>query len=119
MQCLIEILTISYYFTPISQFPLSSYKQGSIPTELGKLSKLVYLRLSYNAFTGAAPECLAEMKGLKLLQLQSNRITKLPNIPQLDESIYNKSTFVTDCGVPSAFDEALKCEHCTMCCKYH
>eukprot|EP00984_Skeletonema_dohrnii_P008776 scaffold3271_cov82-Skeletonema_dohrnii-CCMP3373.AAC.2 len=92
--------------------------KGSIPTELGKLSKLVYLRLSYNAFTGAAPECLAEMKGLQLLQLQSNRITELPNIPQLDESFYNKSTFVTDCGVPSAFDEALKCEHCTMCCKY-
>ena len=104
---------------PNSQFPLSFYKQGSIPAELGKLSKLVYLRLSYNAFTGAAPEGLAEMKGLQLLQLQSNRITELPIIPQLDESFYKNSTFVTDCGVPSAFDEALKCEHCTMCCKYH
>eukprot|EP00985_Skeletonema_marinoi_P018427 scaffold10296_cov84-Skeletonema_marinoi.AAC.3 len=93
--------------------------KGSIPAELGKLSKLVYLRLSYNAFTGAAPEGLAEMKGLQLLQLQSNRITELPIIPQLDESFYKNSTFVTDCGVPSAFDEALKCEHCTMCCKYH
>ncbi len=25
----------------------------------------------------------------------------------------------TDCGVPSAFDEALECDNCTMCCKYY
>ena len=55
---------------------------------------------------------------MKLLQLQSNRITEVPNIPELDESKYDTSTFVTDCGVPSAFDEALVCENCTMCCEY-
>jgi hypothetical protein len=92
--------------------------QGSIPTEIGKLKNLIYLRLSYNAFTGAAPEGLGEMKGLQLLQLQSNRITELPNIPRLND-IHGKSTFVTDCGVPSAFDKALKCEYCTMCCEYY
>eukprot|EP00985_Skeletonema_marinoi_P008780 scaffold4015_cov200-Skeletonema_marinoi.AAC.11 len=88
--------------------------KGSIPTEIGLLSKLTYLRLSYNAFTGAAPESLVELTQLQLLQLQTNRITKIPNMPQLDEneSIYNESTFVTDCGVPSAFDEALACKHC-------
>ena len=79
----------------------------------------MYLRLSYNAFTGAAPVSLGELAQLQLLQLQTNRITKIPNITQLDESIYNNSTFVTDCGVPSAFDEALECENCTMCCEYY
>ena len=93
--------------------------QASIPTELGKLSNLIYLRLSYNAFTGTVPEGLAEMKGLQLLQLQSNRITKMPIIPRLDDFIHGQSTFVTDCGVPSAFDNALECDNCTMCCKYY
>ena len=79
--------------------------QGSIPTEIGLLSNLTYLRLSYNAFTGAAPEGLGMMGGLQLLQLQSNRITDMPNIPSLNSSKYGKSSFVTDCGVPSAFDE--------------
>jgi len=82
------------------------------------LSNLTYLRLSYNALTGAAPEGLGRMKGLQLLQLQSNRITEMPIIPRLN-SIHGQSTFVTDCGVPSAFDEALQCENCTMCCKYY
>ena len=95
--------------------------QGSIPTQIGNLTNLTYLRLSYNAFTGAAPESLGELTQLHLLQLQTNRITKIPNMPQLDEneSIYYKSTFVTDCGVPTAFEEALECEHCTMCCEYN
>eukprot|EP00985_Skeletonema_marinoi_P017244 scaffold9375_cov73-Skeletonema_marinoi.AAC.1 len=56
------------------------------------------------------------MKGLQLLQLQSNRITKMPTIPRLNDNIHGQSTFVTDCGVPSNFDEALECDNCTMCC---
>ncbi|KAK1734014.1 leucine-rich repeat protein [Skeletonema marinoi] len=62
--------------------------KGSIPTEIGNLTNLTYLRLSYNAFTGAAPEGLGELAQLQLLQLQTNRITKIPNIPQLDENKY-------------------------------
>ena len=91
--------------------------QGPIPTEIGLLSNLTYLRLSYNAFTGKAPDTLTKLTQLQLLQLQSNRITEMPNIPQVDESVYKNSTFVTDCGVPSAFDEAMECENCTMCCE--
>mmetsp|Transcript_30096 Transcript_30096/g.63464 ORF Transcript_30096/g.63464 Transcript_30096/m.63464 type:complete len:409 (-) Transcript_30096:71-1297(-) len=29
------------------------------------------------------------------------------------------SSFVTDCGNPSDFEESLKCEDCTMCCNAH
>eukprot|EP00984_Skeletonema_dohrnii_P011075 scaffold4396_cov127-Skeletonema_dohrnii-CCMP3373.AAC.6 len=94
---------------------LNSHSQGSIPAEIGLLSNLTYLRLSYNAFTGTA-EGLSELTKLQLLQLQSNRITGMPNMTQLDKSEYSESTFVTDCGVPSAFDETPECENCTMCC---
>eukprot|EP00984_Skeletonema_dohrnii_P027847 scaffold17539_cov76-Skeletonema_dohrnii-CCMP3373.AAC.2 len=90
--------------------------KGSIPSEIGLLSNLTYLRLSYNAFSGAVPKSLGELAQLQLLQLQSNRISKMPNIPQLDESIYKESTFVTDCGA-SAFDVANDCGSCTMCCE--
>lgn len=62
------------------------------------------------------PESLRELTKLQLVHLQSNRITEVPNMLRLDESIYNTSTFVADCGVPTAFNEALQCEHCTMCC---
>ncbi|KAK1733977.1 leucine-rich repeat domain-containing protein [Skeletonema marinoi] len=90
--------------------------KGSIPKEIGLLSNLTYLRLSYNAFTGAVPESLRELTKLQLVHLQSNRITEVSNIPQLGESDYFYSTFVTDCGVPSVFDEVLECDNCTMCC---
>eukprot|EP00984_Skeletonema_dohrnii_P005545 scaffold1955_cov106-Skeletonema_dohrnii-CCMP3373.AAC.13 len=86
--------------------------QGSIPTEIGLLSELTYLRLSYNAFTGTAPRVLGELANLQLLQLQSNRITELPTMTQFDKNAHDKSAFVTDCGVPSAFEEAPECQNC-------
>eukprot|EP00984_Skeletonema_dohrnii_P028680 scaffold18734_cov115-Skeletonema_dohrnii-CCMP3373.AAC.8 len=91
--------------------------KGSIPTEIGLLSELTYLRLSYNAFTGTA-EGLGELANLQLLHLNSNRITEMPNMAQF-EIVNSKSAFVTDCGVPSAFDEAPECKDCTMCCEYY
>eukprot|EP00984_Skeletonema_dohrnii_P014355 scaffold6017_cov77-Skeletonema_dohrnii-CCMP3373.AAC.2 len=106
--------------------------KASIPKEIGLLSELTYLRLSYNAFTGTAPGVLGKLTKLQVLQLQSNRITKIPNIqlksnlnaempniPNLNEIQDKKSTFVTDCGVPSAFDETPECKDCTMCCEYY
>ena len=95
------------------------YSQASLPAELGELSNLVYLRLSYNEFTGAVPETLSTIKGLQLLQLQANRITEIPNIPRLNDALYADSTFVADCGVPTDFEYVLKCDNCTMCCKYY
>eukprot|EP00984_Skeletonema_dohrnii_P015654 scaffold6800_cov89-Skeletonema_dohrnii-CCMP3373.AAC.2 len=88
---------------------------GSIPAAIGLLSELTYLRLSYNAFTGTAPRVLGKLTKLQLLQLQSNRITKIPDNIRLDDAAYGNSTFVTYCGVPSAFDETPDCKDCTMC----
>eukprot|EP00984_Skeletonema_dohrnii_P004582 scaffold1616_cov100-Skeletonema_dohrnii-CCMP3373.AAC.12 len=85
--------------------------KGSIPEAIGLLSNLTYLRLSYNAFTGAVPESFGELTKLQLLQLQSNRITEVPNMLRLDESEYGYATFVTDCGLSSAFDEVLMYIH--------
>jgi Leucine-rich repeat (LRR) protein len=77
----------------------SLISQGSIPAEIGKLSNLTYLRLSYNAFTGTA-ECLGGLTKLRLLQLQSNRITGMPIMTQLDMSKYNKSTLSQTAACP-------------------
>lgn len=114
----IDLISLLTLIQSIILTSLALNSQGSIPTEIGLLSDLTYLRLSYNAFTGTAPEGLGNLTKLQLLQLQSNRITQMPNISRLDESIFNKSTFITDCGVPSAFTDPMKCDNCTMCCKY-
>ena len=63
-----------------------------------------------------APKGLGELTKLQLLQLQSNRLTEMPKIPKLNDAKYRESTFVTDCGRPSIFDEAIQCGNCTMCC---
>eukprot|EP00984_Skeletonema_dohrnii_P001022 scaffold323_cov74-Skeletonema_dohrnii-CCMP3373.AAC.6 len=99
--------------TSLEELDLSNNDmKGPIPADLGLLSNLSYLRLSYNVFTGTAPAGLGDMKRLQLLQLQSNRITGMPNVPRLNDIKHGLSTYVTDCGVPSDFDEALACENC-------
>ena len=60
---------------------------------------------------------MGELENLQLIQLHGNRITKIPDVPKLENSIFEMSAFVTDCGVPSVFDEPLECENCTMCCE--
>ena len=55
---------------------------------------------------------------LELVQLHSNRLTG--TIPDLNVTPnYEKSSissFVSDCGYPSAFEDPIQCEACTMCC---
>ncbi|XP_068333092.1 MDIS1-interacting receptor like kinase 2-like [Pyrus communis] len=49
--------------------------KGSIPSEIGTLSKLKHLDLSYNQITGYIPSSLWNLKNLVTLQLSANRLT--------------------------------------------
>lgn len=74
------------------------------------------LVLSYNSFIGTVPAELEGLQNLELLHLHSNRL--FGTIPLgLNVNIQNPSSFITDCGVPSAFEEPLVCGNCSMCCE--
>ena len=83
------------------------------------LSNLTNLRLSYNSFIGSVPEDLGNLTQLTLFHLHSNRISGAVPHLNVDESIWNDSSVIADCGVPSAFDDPLECDNCTMCCKFY
>jgi len=87
--------------------------KGSIPTEIGLLFHLTYIRLRYNSFIGNETN-FGNLQHLELIQLHGNRLSG--SIPKLNLTFSDTSSFVTDCGNPSDFDEALGCEECTMCC---
>ena len=53
----------------------SNSLSGSIPTELGKLSELVFLVLNDNALTGSIPEGLGNLSRLRGLFLYQNQLT--------------------------------------------
>ena len=55
-------------------YNISFDRQGSIPSEIGLLSHLTYLRLSYNMFVGVMPK-LGSLTHPKLIQLYGNRIS--------------------------------------------
>jgi len=92
--------------------------KGTIPSEIGLLHKLIRLRLSFNAFVGKVPSELGQLDNLELVHLHGNRLSgTVPadmNVKSLPQE--ETSSFITDCGVPTDFDEPLLCEECTMCC---
>lgn len=95
--------------------------QGNIPVQLQSLTSLEVLRLSYNSLIGEVPLSLGSLPNLHLVQLHSNRIsgdTSHLQVQYREAYSDESSSFVADCGVPTDFDEALKCGNCTMCCEY-
>jgi hypothetical protein len=72
------------------------------------------LRLSYNQFTSSIPEDLIRLNGLDLVHLQSNMLTGTVSLSS--ERMVDPSSFISDCGVPTAFEDTLTCDNCTMCC---
>ena len=100
--------------------------QGSIPSEIGVLSNLTRIRLSYNEFTGNETN-FAELRKLKLIHLHGNRLSgtilssnawAFDNKLSFISDYAQKSSFISDCGNPSDFHESLICKGCTMCCEY-
>ncbi len=63
----------------------------------------------------AIPKCLNCFR----LSLRPNiRISgTIPNI-RVDKADLKESSFVSDCGVPTEFDDPLACISCTMCCEF-
>lgn len=94
-----------------------NFLQGNIPTEIGLLSDLSYLRLSYNNLVGTMPMEFQELSQLKTIQLQSNRISGAIPLSMNAQLDVGQSTFISGCGVPTMYENVLICENCTMCCK--
>lgn len=62
-------------FNNLEKFILSEVKlRGSIPPEIGTLTKLSYIDLSYNLLAGELPSSLANLSLLQHLSLFSNNI---------------------------------------------
>jgi len=79
------------------------------------LSNLNRLRLNYNSFVGTAPDEWSNLQKLKLIQIQGNRISG--TIPELNLTFLDPSSYISDCGNPSNFENSTECTECTMCCK--
>lgn len=91
----------------------SFFCQGEIPTEIGFLSNLTYVRLSFNSFQGNRTN-FGSLKKLQFIQLHGNRLSG--SLPRLNLSFSDLSSFVSDCGQPSMYDDHFYCDECTMCC---
>ena len=79
------------------------------------LSNLNRLSLKYNSFVKNAPDDLSRLQELKLIQIQGNRISG--TIPELNLLFLDPSSYISDCGNPSNFEDSLVCTECTMCCE--
>lgn len=90
---------------------------GTLPSSIGKLTNLIHLRLSHNSLIGTIPQELRELKRLELVHLHKNRFEGI--VPTLNNDWHNASSFITDCGLPTQFDDPLECLDCTMCCNIH
>ena len=74
-QAICEISLDAFLFLNSNVFViLVSFNQGSIPTEIGLLSNLINLRLSYNEFTGNGTN-FGTLQRLKLIHLHGNRLS--------------------------------------------
>jgi len=89
--------------------------RGEVPPELGSLSNLSRLRLSYNLLTGL-PTTLANLKNLSFLHIHGNRIGGNDDFINLVPDPTIDLQFVADCGDPTDSLEPFVCKSCDMCC---
>jgi hypothetical protein len=90
---------------------------GSIPSELGMLTDLRKLRLSYNMFTGI-PTTFGFLTKLSFLHIHGNRISGSDEYITVmsDGSSDGEHPFISDCGDPVDSLEPFQCDGCDMCC---
>ena len=55
------------------------------------------------------------LQDLKLVHLHGNRIAGSISLSLSSDSL-NKSSFISDCGAPSIYEDPVDCPSCTMCC---
>lgn len=94
--------------------------KGPLPESIGRLTTLKFLKISFNSFTGTVPS-LVNLTSLELLQLHGNRFRGEISPMRPDSLLLkgNLSSYISDCGSPSAFQESpLICEQCTICCNF-
>lgn len=90
---------------------------GTIPSELGMLTDLKKLRLSYNELTGI-PTTFGLLTNLSFLHLHGNRISGDDSYITVvsDSASSEEHAFVADCGDPVDSSEPFECDSCDMCC---
>lgn len=86
--------------------------KGSISPNISDLKNLQKLRLSYNKFTGALPSEFKLLQNLHIVQLQANRLTG--ELVLASHLMLDSSSFISDCGVPTDFEDPLLCSNCTV-----
>jgi Leucine-rich repeat (LRR) protein len=85
---------------------------GSLPTELGNLSRLETLNLQFNAITGSIPANINNLRNLKALNLQGNQLSG--TIPSLSVITSLRKLYLSDnlfAGtIPSQFNQLANIE---------
>ena len=84
-----------------SQNPLIG---GQIPADLGSISSLRYLDLSYSGLTGILPSNLQSLK-LSTLAVTSNKLTGLVQTTICNIKNYNLQGNMWNCPLPTCFGE--------------
>ncbi len=96
--CILSFSLLLIKDSPVITSRLENHSlQGYIPTEIGLLSNIWYLRLSYNSFIDNVPSELSNLHHLSLFHLHGNRIQG--TMPPLDtQYMDDSSSFITGEG---------------------
>ena len=78
-----------------------NYLSGTVPEELGNLSRLYFLSVAYNALTGELPMSLVKLKGLDVFRFEVNNGLCAPSAPAFQNWLRGIATVRgRTCGSP-------------------
>jgi hypothetical protein len=72
---------------------------GSIPSEFGRLDRLVFLALDENELTGIIPDTLGDLSSLQSLRITNNAIVGEVPVPICDLKDGSLESIVVDCNI--------------------